>query len=79
MHDCIFKLLRSDKQEPIEDNLECLCKLLATIGKDLDHKKASVRCQSWILKQFSHNTSFQNIQEETRTKHPVSFVESFRT
>ena len=61
MHDCIFKLLRSDKQEPIEDNLECLCKLLATIGKDLDHKQAKVRCQCCVLKQFSHNAFFQNI------------------
>ena len=61
MHDCIFKLLRSDKQEPIEDNLECLCKLLATIGKDLDHKQAKVKCQCSVLKQFSHITFFQNI------------------
>ena len=44
MHSCIIKLLRSEKQEPIEDNLECLCKLLATIGKDLDHKQAKVKC-----------------------------------
>ena len=49
MHDCIFKLLRSDKQEPLEDNLECLCELLATIGRDLDHKQAKVICQYLVL------------------------------
>ena len=39
MHDCVLKLLRSSD----DDNLECLCRLLTTIGKDLDHEKAKVR------------------------------------
>ena len=45
MHDCIVKLLRSGpKSEGVqnEDSLECLCQLLTTIGKDLDHEKAKV-------------------------------------
>ena len=42
MHDCIYKLLRSEIQDSLEDQLECLCKLLTTIGKDLDHVKAKV-------------------------------------
>lgn len=33
MNDCIERLL---KQETDEENLECLCKLLTTIGKELD-------------------------------------------
>ena len=38
MHDCVVKLLRSNDEE----SFECLCKLLVTIGKDLDHEKAKV-------------------------------------
>ena len=38
MHDCIFKLLKIRD----DDSLQCLCKLLETIGKDLDHPKARV-------------------------------------
>ena len=39
IHDCVVKLLKSNDEESIE----CLCKLLVTIGKDLDHPKAKVR------------------------------------
>ena len=38
MHDCVVKLLRSNDEE----SFECLCKLLVTIGKDLDHEKGKV-------------------------------------
>lgn len=38
MHDCIFKLLRAGDEE----SLESMCKLLFTIGKDLDSDKAKV-------------------------------------
>lgn len=38
MHDCVFKLLRTKDPE----NLECLCRLLTTIGKELDTEKAKV-------------------------------------
>jgi len=36
MHDCLMKLLRSNDEE----DMECLCRLLTTIGKDIDHDKA---------------------------------------
>lgn len=39
MHDCIVKLLKNHDEE----SLECLCKLLSTIGKDLDFEKAKVQ------------------------------------
>ena len=42
MHECIFKLLQVNKPESMEDRLECACKLLSTIGKDLDHVEAKV-------------------------------------
>ena len=38
MYDCVVKLLKSNDEE----SFECLCKLLVTIGKDLDHPKAKV-------------------------------------
>ena len=40
MHDCVVKLLKNHDEE----SLECLCRLLATIGKDLDFEKAKVTC-----------------------------------
>lgn len=39
MHDCIVKLLKNHDEE----SLECLCRLLSTIGKDLDFEKAKVQ------------------------------------
>lgn len=38
MHDCVVKLLKHHDAE----SLECLCRLLTTIGKDLDFEKAKV-------------------------------------
>lgn len=38
MHDCVVKLLKNHDPE----SLECLCRLLTTIGKDLDFEKAKV-------------------------------------
>ena len=38
MHDLVVKLLRSNDEE----SFECLCKLLVTIGKDLDHERGKV-------------------------------------
>ncbi|XP_057303330.1 eukaryotic translation initiation factor 4 gamma 3-like [Hydractinia symbiolongicarpus] len=49
MHDCILKLLRAKKQDSLEDQLECLCKLLSTIGKDLDHAKAKPRMDQYFV------------------------------
>ena len=42
MHDCVIKLLKASDAESIE----CLCKLVTTIGKDLDHPKAKVRAKN---------------------------------
>jgi len=48
MHECILKLLRTTKSESMEDHLECLCKLLSTIGKDLDHADAKPRMDQYF-------------------------------
>ena len=45
MHDCVFKLLRSRDEE----NLECLCRLLTTIGKELESDKAKVSVSNFIV------------------------------
>lgn len=44
MHDCVVKLLKNHDEE----SLECLCRLLTTIGKDLDFEKAKVRLREWV-------------------------------
>ena len=45
MHNCIERLL---KQETDEENLECLCKLLATIGRALDITNNATRMKSYF-------------------------------
>lgn len=39
MHDCVIRLLRYSHDE---DNLECLTRLLTTIGQDIDNEKSRV-------------------------------------
>ena len=48
MHECVVKLLRSNDEE----SYECLCKLLFTIGKDLDHEKAKVSSFSEVTASY---------------------------
>ena len=38
MHECVVRLLKRNDEE----SFECVCKLLLTIGKDLDHVKAEL-------------------------------------
>lgn len=47
MHECVFKLLRSEGNSQ-EESLECLCGLLTTIGELLDHKKAKPRMDQYF-------------------------------
>lgn len=61
MHDCVVKLLKNHDEE----SLECLCRLLSTIGKDLDFEKAKVKQsintvgnQSLFVKTFIHSIIF---------------------
>ena len=51
MHDeCIMQLLRATDSE----SLECLCRLLSTIGKRLDNEKSKVQPYFiWLLYSFS--------------------------
>ncbi|XP_030843134.1 eukaryotic translation initiation factor 4 gamma 3 isoform X1 [Strongylocentrotus purpuratus] len=46
MHSCVMKLLKARD----DDSLECLCNLMATIGKNVDHEKAKNRIDQYFSK-----------------------------
>ncbi|CAA3024597.1 eukaryotic translation initiation factor 4G isoform X1 [Olea europaea subsp. europaea] len=56
MHECITKLLGQD-QNPDEENIEALCKLMSTIGEMIDHPKAKEHMDAYfeIMAQLSNN------------------------
>lgn len=56
MHSCINKLLGQD-QNPDEENIEALCKLMSTIGEMIDHPKAKDFMDAYfdIMTQLSNN------------------------
>ncbi len=47
MNDCIERLL---KQESDEENIECLCRLLTTIGKEVDKPNNSAKMKTYFDK-----------------------------
>ncbi|XP_056865520.1 eukaryotic translation initiation factor 4G-like isoform X2 [Raphanus sativus] len=47
MHACIQKLVGYD-QDPHEENIEALCKLMSTIGVMIDHSKAKVHIDTYF-------------------------------
>ena len=59
MFDCIERLL---KQESDEENIECLCRLLTTIGKELDKQTNQVKMKS----------AFDRLEKITKKKDIVS-------
>ncbi|XP_077467645.1 eukaryotic translation initiation factor 4 gamma 1 [Stigmatopora argus] len=63
MHECIGKLLRNQDEE----SLECLCRLLCTIGKDLDFEKAKPR-----MDKYFHQ--MQKIIKEKNTSSRIRFM-----
>lgn len=56
MHECIKKLL-GEYQNPDEENVESLCKLMSTIGEMIDHPKAKDYMDSYfdIMSRLSNN------------------------
>ncbi|KAG8391465.1 hypothetical protein BUALT_Bualt01G0190600 [Buddleja alternifolia] len=56
MHSCINKLL-GQHQNPDEENIEALCKLMSTIGEMIDHPKAKEFMDAYfdIMAQLSNN------------------------
>ncbi|XP_034023700.1 eukaryotic translation initiation factor 4 gamma 1-like isoform X2 [Thalassophryne amazonica] len=63
MHDCIVKLLKNHDEE----SLECLCRLLSTIGKDLDFEKAKPRMDQYF-------TQMEKIIKERKTTSRIRFM-----
>ncbi|XP_030073011.1 eukaryotic translation initiation factor 4 gamma 1 isoform X2 [Microcaecilia unicolor] len=63
MHDCVVKLLKNHDEE----SLECLCRLLSTIGKDLDFEKAKPR-----MAQYFHQ--MEKIIKERKTSSRIRFM-----
>ncbi|KAL0429428.1 UNVERIFIED_CONTAM: Eukaryotic translation initiation factor 4G [Sesamum radiatum] len=47
MHECINKLL-GQYQNPDEENIEALCKLMSTIGEMIDHPKAKEHIDAYF-------------------------------
>ncbi|XP_076472340.1 uncharacterized protein LOC143301823 isoform X2 [Babylonia areolata] len=60
MHDCIFKLLKQRDDESIE----CLTKLLDTVGKDLDHPKAKHRMDQYFAQLEKMTAGMQQERQE---------------
>ncbi|XP_030632685.1 eukaryotic translation initiation factor 4 gamma 1-like [Chanos chanos] len=63
MHDCIVKLLKNHD----EKSLECLCRLLSTIGKDLDFEKAKPRMDQYF-------NQMEKIIKERKTSSRIRFM-----
>lgn len=63
MHQCILKLLKSADA----DSYECLCRLLSTIGKDIDHEKAKLRMDQYFQQ-------IDKIIKQKRTSSRVRFM-----
>ncbi|XP_042506070.1 eukaryotic translation initiation factor 4G-like isoform X2 [Macadamia integrifolia] len=59
MHECIKKLLGQDSQyqNPDEEDIEALCKLMSTIGEIIDHSKAKVHLDAYfeMMMKLSNN------------------------
>ncbi|XP_061695598.1 eukaryotic translation initiation factor 4 gamma 1a isoform X2 [Syngnathoides biaculeatus] len=63
MHDCVMKLLKNHDEE----SLECLCRLLSTIGKDLDFEKAKPRMDQYF-------NQMEKIIKERKTSSRIRFM-----
>eukprot|EP01048_Picozoa_sp_COSAG05_P021900 COSAG05_NODE_4179_length_1636_cov_1.691607_1_plen_267_part_00 len=61
MHECVVRLITAPEgsSAPDEESLECLCKLMATVGKWLDHEKA----QQYMNKYFKIVEKFRRDQD----------------
>ncbi|KAE9600793.1 putative initiation factor eIF-4 gamma, MA3 [Lupinus albus] len=61
MHECIKKLL-GQYQDPDEEDIEALCKLMSTIGEMIDHPKAKVHMDAYFegIKVLSNNMNLSS-------------------
>ncbi|EPS61642.1 hypothetical protein M569_13149, partial [Genlisea aurea] len=61
MHECIKNLL-GQYENPDEENIEALCKLMSTIGEIIDHQKAKDHMDAYFqnMAQLSNNTKLSS-------------------
>ena len=61
MHECLIKML-ADIENPSEDTVECLCKLMVTIGKSIDHVLAKSRMDEYFsrMQEMSGNETLSS-------------------
>lgn len=61
LHKCIKQLLEKKKMAPkdVSEDLECLCQIMKTVGRRLDHEKAKL----WMDAYFDRIRSFQSNPE----------------
>ncbi|MED6112357.1 hypothetical protein PIB30_060960 [Stylosanthes scabra] len=61
MHECIKKLL-GQHQDPDEEDIEALCKLMSTIGEMIDHPKAKVHIDVYFerMRSLSNNMNLSS-------------------
>ncbi|KAJ6791263.1 eukaryotic translation initiation factor 4G [Iris pallida] len=56
MHECIKKLL-GEYENPDEEDVEALCKLMSTIGEMIDHSKAKVNMDAYFDRMLKLSTN----------------------
>ena len=67
MHNCIYKLLKPGKPESLGHQLQCLCKLLTTLGKTIDRRRAKPRIDQYF-------EQINKIIEERKLSSKIKFV-----
>jgi len=76
MHECINKLLipnHAELLEAREESLECLCRLLTTVGKDLDEETIKKINQEGIKKLDVYFAEMANVIESKQTSARIRF------
>ncbi|XP_013390980.1 eukaryotic translation initiation factor 4 gamma 1 isoform X3 [Lingula anatina] len=63
MHNCLFKLLKAGDEESIE----CLCRLMSTVGKLIDHPKAKPKVDQYFNR-------MNQIVQQRKTSSRVRFM-----
>jgi translation initiation factor 4G len=64
MHECLIKLL-GDIEHPDEDEVECLCKLMSTVGSLIDHERAKSHMDEYFTR-MSHMSNNADLPTRMR-------------
>ncbi|RHZ11661.1 hypothetical protein DYB37_007568 [Aphanomyces astaci] len=72
MHECIQRLF-GNTDKPDEESLECMCKLLATVGLRLEERAAAVPMEAALIKQY-YDIIYSLSQDKTKLCTRVRFM-----